>query len=52
VHRDDDPVGVIGMPKDVMASFDPIELPAAALPRGGPPDAGVTAGSRCITRRR
>lgn len=31
MHRDDDPVGVIGMPEDVVAPLDPIELPAAAL---------------------
>lgn len=31
VHRDDDPVGVIGMPEDVVAPLDPIELPATAL---------------------
>jgi len=31
VHRDDDSVGVIGVAEDVVAPFDPIELPAAAL---------------------
>lgn len=33
VHRDYDPVGVIGVPEDVMAPLDSIELPAAALQR-------------------
>ena len=31
VHRDDDSMSVIGMPEDVVAPLDPIELPAAAL---------------------
>lgn len=31
VHRDDDTMSVIGMPEDVVAPLDPIELPAAAL---------------------
>ena len=31
MHRDDDPMSVIGMAEDVMASLAPIELPAAAL---------------------
>ena len=31
MHRDDDPMSVIGVPEDVVAAFDPIELPAAAL---------------------
>jgi hypothetical protein len=31
VHRDDDPMSVIGMPEDVMAPLDAIKLPAAAL---------------------
>lgn len=33
VHRDDDPMSVIGVPEDVMAPLDPIELPATALQR-------------------
>lgn len=33
VHRDDDPMSVIGMPEDVVAALDPIELPATALQR-------------------
>jgi hypothetical protein len=31
VHRDDDSMGVIRMPEDVVAPLDPIELPAAAF---------------------
>lgn len=31
VHRDDDPMWVIGMPEDMVAPLDPIELPAAVL---------------------
>jgi hypothetical protein len=33
VHRDDDPMSVIGVPEDVVAPLDPIQLPAAALQR-------------------
>lgn len=33
MHRDDDPMSVIGMPEDVMAPLDPIEFPATALQR-------------------
>lgn len=33
MHRDDDPMGVIGMPEDVVAPLDPVELPTAALQR-------------------
>lgn len=33
MHRDDDPMGVIGVPKDMVATLDSIELPATALQR-------------------
>lgn len=51
MHWDDDPMGVIGMPEDVVApltrsSFQPQRSSARTAFRG------VTAGSRGVTRRR